>query len=116
MDADVIETYVELGMGIGIGASIAFDAERDRTLRARDDPIGRTFARARPPRDDVGATACFAAASRTVAPAARQAAVARSAVARPCKARKISRRTSSGCTGFASTRSPAPTATWILSA
>jgi LysR family cys regulon transcriptional activator len=36
MDADVIKTYVELGMGIGIVASIAFDAERDRTLRAID--------------------------------------------------------------------------------
>jgi LysR family cys regulon transcriptional activator len=34
MDADVIKTYVELGMGVGIVASIAFDAERDRTLRA----------------------------------------------------------------------------------
>lgn len=36
MDADVIKTYVELGMGIGIVASIAFDAERDRNLRALD--------------------------------------------------------------------------------
>lgn len=36
MDADVIKTYVELGMGVGIVASIAFDAERDRTLRAID--------------------------------------------------------------------------------
>lgn len=36
MDADVIKTYVELGMGVGIVASIAFDAERDRTLRALD--------------------------------------------------------------------------------
>ncbi len=36
MDADVIKTYVELGMGIGIVASIAFDAERDRTLRSID--------------------------------------------------------------------------------
>jgi LysR family transcriptional regulator, cys regulon transcriptional activator len=36
MDADVIKTYVELGMGVGIVASIAFDAERDRNLRARD--------------------------------------------------------------------------------
>ncbi|MEQ6435709.1 CysB family HTH-type transcriptional regulator [Comamonas sp. w2-DMI] len=36
MDADVIKTYVELGMGIGIVASIAFDAERDRLLRAID--------------------------------------------------------------------------------
>jgi LysR family cys regulon transcriptional activator len=34
MDADVIKTYVELGMGVGIVASIAFDAERDRGLRA----------------------------------------------------------------------------------
>jgi LysR family transcriptional regulator, cys regulon transcriptional activator len=36
MDADVIKTYVELGMGVGIVASIAFDAERDRNLRALD--------------------------------------------------------------------------------
>ena len=36
MDADVIKTYVELGMGVGIVASIAFDGERDRTLRALD--------------------------------------------------------------------------------
>jgi LysR family transcriptional regulator, cys regulon transcriptional activator len=34
MDADVIKTYVELGMGVGIVASIAFDQERDRTLRS----------------------------------------------------------------------------------
>ncbi|KQU77989.1 MULTISPECIES: CysB family HTH-type transcriptional regulator [unclassified Rhizobacter] len=36
MDADVIKTYAELGMGVGIVASIAFDAERDRQLRAID--------------------------------------------------------------------------------
>lgn len=36
MDADVIKTYVELGLGAGIVASIAFDPERDRTLRAID--------------------------------------------------------------------------------
>lgn len=36
MDADVIKTYVELGLGVGIVASIAFDSERDRTLRALD--------------------------------------------------------------------------------
>jgi LysR family transcriptional regulator, cys regulon transcriptional activator len=34
MDADVIKTYVELGMGVGIVASIAFDPDRDRTLQA----------------------------------------------------------------------------------
>ena len=32
LDADVIKTYVELGMGVGIVASTAFDAERDRRL------------------------------------------------------------------------------------
>lgn len=32
IDADVIKTYVELGLGIGIVASVAFDAERDRNL------------------------------------------------------------------------------------
>ncbi|MDB5964567.1 MAG: transcriptional regulator, LysR family [Polaromonas sp.] len=36
MDADVIKTYVELGMGVGIVASIAFDAGRDPALRAID--------------------------------------------------------------------------------
>jgi LysR family cys regulon transcriptional activator len=36
MDADVIKTYVELGLGVGIVASIAFDDERDRHLRALD--------------------------------------------------------------------------------
>ena len=36
MDADVIKTYVELGMGVGIVASIAVDPERDRQLRALD--------------------------------------------------------------------------------
>ncbi|WP_374676133.1 CysB family HTH-type transcriptional regulator [Ideonella sp.] len=34
MDADVIKTYVELGMGVGIIASIAFDDQRDTHLRA----------------------------------------------------------------------------------
>ncbi len=34
MDADVIKTYVELGMGVGIIASIAIDGDRDRNLRA----------------------------------------------------------------------------------
>ena len=33
IDADVIKTYVELGMGIGIIAGMAFDAERDKNLR-----------------------------------------------------------------------------------
>lgn len=32
LDADVIKTYVELGLGIGIIASIAFNAERDSGL------------------------------------------------------------------------------------
>jgi LysR family cys regulon transcriptional activator len=36
MDADVIKTYVELGMGVGIIASIALDAERDTQLCALD--------------------------------------------------------------------------------
>lgn len=36
MDADVIKTYVELGMGVGIVAAIAFDDERDHHLRAID--------------------------------------------------------------------------------
>ncbi len=36
MDADVIKTYVELGIGVGLVASIAFDTERDRNLHALD--------------------------------------------------------------------------------
>jgi LysR family cys regulon transcriptional activator len=36
MDADVIKTYVGLGLGVGIVASIAFDEERDHYLRAID--------------------------------------------------------------------------------
>ena len=36
MDADVIKTYVGLGMGVGIVASIALDAERDQQLRILD--------------------------------------------------------------------------------
>jgi LysR family cys regulon transcriptional activator len=36
LDADVIKTYVELGLGVGIMASMAFDARRDRGLRALD--------------------------------------------------------------------------------
>jgi len=36
IDADVIKTYVELGLGVGIIAAMAFDAKRDLTLRAID--------------------------------------------------------------------------------
>lgn len=36
MDADVIKTYVQLGMGVGIVAGVAHDAERDAGLRAID--------------------------------------------------------------------------------
>ena len=42
MDADVIKTYVELGLGVGIVASIAYDASRDRGLSALD--AGHLFA------------------------------------------------------------------------
>jgi LysR family cys regulon transcriptional activator len=42
MDADVVKTYVELGLGVGIVASIAFDDERDTALRAID--AGHLFA------------------------------------------------------------------------
>ncbi len=41
IDADVIKTYVELGLGVGIMADIAFNAERDRHLRAM--PVGHLF-------------------------------------------------------------------------
>jgi LysR family cys regulon transcriptional activator len=42
MDADVVKTYVELELGVGIVASIAFDDERDINLRAID--AGHLFA------------------------------------------------------------------------
>jgi LysR family cys regulon transcriptional activator len=35
-DSDVIKTYVELGLGVGILARMAFDEQRDRALRAID--------------------------------------------------------------------------------
>jgi LysR family cys regulon transcriptional activator len=35
-DSDVIKTYVELGLGVGILAKMAFDPQRDRSLRAID--------------------------------------------------------------------------------
>jgi LysR family cys regulon transcriptional activator len=34
VDSDVIKTYVELGLGVGIIAAMAFDAKRDRALRS----------------------------------------------------------------------------------
>jgi LysR family cys regulon transcriptional activator len=36
MDADVIKTYVDLGIGVGVIASVAFDEVRDSHLRALD--------------------------------------------------------------------------------
>ncbi len=36
IDSDVIKTYTELGLGVGIVAAMAFDAVRDRGLRAID--------------------------------------------------------------------------------
>lgn len=36
IDADVIKTYVELGMGVAILPSLAYDRRRDTGLRARD--------------------------------------------------------------------------------
>lgn len=36
IDSDVIKTYVELELGVGIIAAMAFDPERDRALRAID--------------------------------------------------------------------------------
>jgi LysR family cys regulon transcriptional activator len=41
MDADVIKTYVELEMGVGIVASIAVDEDRDQHLKAID--VGHLF-------------------------------------------------------------------------
>jgi LysR family cys regulon transcriptional activator len=37
IDADVIKTYVELGLGIGILAQMAFEPKRDKHLRSIDD-------------------------------------------------------------------------------
>ena len=42
MDADVIKTYVELGMGVGIIAAMAYDDTRDTALRSLD--AGHLFA------------------------------------------------------------------------
>jgi LysR family transcriptional regulator, cys regulon transcriptional activator len=42
MDADVIKTYVELGLGVGVIASVAYDAARDSNLVALD--AGHLFA------------------------------------------------------------------------
>ena len=41
IDADVIKTYVELGLGVGIIAGMAYDVERDRGLRALS--VGHLF-------------------------------------------------------------------------
>jgi LysR family cys regulon transcriptional activator len=41
VDSDVIKTYVELGLGIGIIAAVAFDEKRDRHLRAIE--VGHLF-------------------------------------------------------------------------
>ena len=36
LDADVIKTYTELGLGVGIGAAVALDRKRDTNLHAID--------------------------------------------------------------------------------
>lgn len=41
IDADVIKTYVEVGMGLGIIAGVAFDENRDTNLRSV--PLGHLF-------------------------------------------------------------------------
>lgn len=41
IDADVIKTYVELGMGVGIIVGTAFDPEKDMNLRSI--PVGHLF-------------------------------------------------------------------------
>ena len=41
IDSDVIKTYVALGLGVGIVASMAYDPERDTGLVAR--PVGHLF-------------------------------------------------------------------------
>lgn len=42
IDSDVIKTYVELGLGIGLLAAMAFDDQRDVRLRSAD--VGHLFA------------------------------------------------------------------------
>jgi LysR family transcriptional regulator, cys regulon transcriptional activator len=42
MDADVIKTYVDLGLGVGVIASVAYDDQRDASLVALD--AGHLFA------------------------------------------------------------------------
>lgn len=39
LDADVIKTYVELGMGVGIVNDVAYDAERDHRLKQIDTDL-----------------------------------------------------------------------------
>lgn len=39
LDADVIKTYVELGMGLGIVNDVAYDAERDHRLKQIDTDL-----------------------------------------------------------------------------
>ncbi len=41
IDSDVLKTYVELGMGVGLIAEMAFQPEKDTQLRAR--PVGHLF-------------------------------------------------------------------------
>ena len=42
LDSDVIKTYVELGMGVGIVARMAYDAEKDAGFELLD--AGHLFA------------------------------------------------------------------------
>jgi LysR family cys regulon transcriptional activator len=58
MDADVIKTYVALGLGVGIIAAIAFDEARDAGLRSVD---ARHLFRSTPPRWLCGGAPCCAA-------------------------------------------------------
>ena len=39
LDADVIKTYVELGMGVGIVNDVAYDTERDHRLKQIDTDL-----------------------------------------------------------------------------
>ena len=41
IDSDVLKTYVELGLGVGLIAEMAFQSERDSQLQAR--PVGQLF-------------------------------------------------------------------------
>ena len=57
IDADVIKTYVELGLGVGILAQMAFEPKRDKHLRAID--ASRLFEAHAPPGSSISRNSYF---------------------------------------------------------